>query len=1149
MSIFKGTINPEIAAQLKAREKVVSQINDDNQVGLKPRDENFLQYTTSKNSWVRMVSFVNASVGCSKEIDKTTGKPILDKNGKPKEKCLYEGDDLSKKYVLEGGTQYYNSNSNSFNLREGVGKDSSIYASNIDNGALRSDYRQFGYRPMPGITSIDVINKGAYGSLRQATVKFFCWDKHQLDELEILFMRVGYTVLLEWGWSQYLDHDKHGQNGINTYPNKIKIANFTKSKIDPFSSLTEDEIYNKIDSGISAYNGNYDAMLGYIQNFSWQMLSNGGFECTTVLISRGEAISSIKVSNNPYTIVDNNNKNDIALENTINSEGNAVEKPTLSLFEKLFLNIKAHDNQTEIYDKKGEFYVKFDTNVPEDEALRKNNTDLIKEQVENTFNNIKEQVRNTTLKQVINSNGDIKDVILEDFHSASWLKPADALNDGTAIEYIVLDQVIAILNSHFLLKDTNNKPIVSIVMPFETPCLASEDSVSVDPTTCLIRNDFATFISDNSEGFNPYFYTIDTSVGNAQWTSKTTISPEYSFTYKKSDVVLGRIGNIYISIQKLIDIYRSKAGSSSGVSVLEFLEDLLENISHSLGGINDFKLYTQRNTIQIIDAKYLEVSTDPDGSSSSKFKFDLVGLKSICRDVKINSRIFSEQASMIAIGAAASGEGQNIGDIYSSTQQEFNKGIKDRVIKNINFTNLQTNSATFSDGSTIPSELKYYYDLYSNIATISGYIKRKVLGTPMIISGGASAGGNTTWDVIRVPADNEITNASTLLKTFLMQFNGKDIDFKAIIPFELEITLDGIGGFIIGQIFTIDKSILPSQYAKSNIGFIVTGVSHSLQRNDWVTVLKTQICLLDNDKISKKLSLDNKLKLKSAIASLRKEIRKNSYIGNAMADYMIYLTINILSNGNKYNREFIKGTESLPKTFSNRPGGFFSGNDSSDNAISWDDYLQDIDGQKDTGGKNSGIKQAVEIIIGKSIPFFDINNPTGGYLYKWWSEAKKTPNQPDFPYNSFSDLTSYTLADGVTRKLDTRLNEFQKYEVLNRRSLGSGDTLAFSVSANDVFIYRYFNNTPISSLHSKFVKNISYPETETYRKSEDNRFLKLNDLRLFYLIQIKDYIAKNWSAESGQVDVNGSGHSKSLESNQIYTLPWYTPQKRFKLVK
>ena len=72
MSIFKSTLNPAIAAQLKAREKIISSDN---------RNDTFLRYTSGKNSWVRMTSFVN--------YDDPKGK--------------YKGDQLSRKYVLEGG--------------------------------------------------------------------------------------------------------------------------------------------------------------------------------------------------------------------------------------------------------------------------------------------------------------------------------------------------------------------------------------------------------------------------------------------------------------------------------------------------------------------------------------------------------------------------------------------------------------------------------------------------------------------------------------------------------------------------------------------------------------------------------------------------------------------------------------------------------------------------------------------------------------------------------------------------------------------------------------------------------------------------------------------------------------------------------------
>jgi len=184
MSIFKSTLKPAIAAQLKAREKVISSDN---------RNDAFLRYTSGKNSWVRMSSFVNYD---SKIFNSKTGK--LEDDNK------YKGDSLSRKYVLEGGTLYDRGN-DKFNLRSGVGRLDGVYASNIDK--ISSDPssnkvdRLYGLRPMPGITNVTVINKSAYGSLREATVQFMAWDKHQLEELEVLFMRTGYTVLLEWGWS------------------------------------------------------------------------------------------------------------------------------------------------------------------------------------------------------------------------------------------------------------------------------------------------------------------------------------------------------------------------------------------------------------------------------------------------------------------------------------------------------------------------------------------------------------------------------------------------------------------------------------------------------------------------------------------------------------------------------------------------------------------------------------------------------------------------------------------------------------------------------------------------------------------------------------------------------------------------------------
>ena len=63
----------------------------------------------------------------------------------------------------------------------------------------------FGIVPMPGIIEANIRTKTAYGSLREAQVNFVCHNRRQLDVLEILYMRPGMPILLEWQWSPYIN--------------------------------------------------------------------------------------------------------------------------------------------------------------------------------------------------------------------------------------------------------------------------------------------------------------------------------------------------------------------------------------------------------------------------------------------------------------------------------------------------------------------------------------------------------------------------------------------------------------------------------------------------------------------------------------------------------------------------------------------------------------------------------------------------------------------------------------------------------------------------------------------------------------------------------------------------------------------------------
>jgi murein DD-endopeptidase MepM/ murein hydrolase activator NlpD len=63
--------------------------------------------------------------------------------------------------------------------------------------------------------------------------------------------------------------------------------------------------------------------------------------------------------------------------------------------------------------------------------------------------------------------------------------------------------------------------------------------------------------------------------------------------------------------------------------------------------------------------------------------------------------------------------------------------------------------------------------------------------------------------------------------------------------------MDGIGGMIIGNMFKINNDVLPSGYkggkgvAGAKIGYVVTGLGHKINNNDWTTQVDSQFVVLD----------------------------------------------------------------------------------------------------------------------------------------------------------------------------------------------------------------------------------------------------------------------------------------------------------------
>lgn len=246
-------------------------------------------YLNSKTPWIKLTSAAELKDGS--DVAKFFGKSG---NQLAKENVLFNLDPLNNNPTAPAGYEY-----------------TSLY----------------GIRPRPGITSMNMHSHNRYGSLRTATVNFTVFDPDQLAIMEVLYMRPGYSVILEFGHSLNIStvkpdvkpveqtDDREFERELNTEAfggiyNTNRVldeatvtatalayeVNRTSAGIDFFDedkTFTSKEIYKLIQQKRIDNNYAYDGIYGLVDNFNWTLRPDGGYDCTTRIISRGTVIESL----------------------------------------------------------------------------------------------------------------------------------------------------------------------------------------------------------------------------------------------------------------------------------------------------------------------------------------------------------------------------------------------------------------------------------------------------------------------------------------------------------------------------------------------------------------------------------------------------------------------------------------------------------------------------------------------------------------------------------------------------------------------------------------------------------------------------------------------------------------------------------------
>ena len=137
------------------------------------------------------------------------------------------------------------------------------------------------FKPKPGVISLtsEYQSTSNVYFTRTVSVTWRCFHLDDLERLSRRFLTSNRLVYVEWGWS-YPDEER---TSFIT-PEGLKIISNPKS--------LREEVVNQ-------GKGNFDAVLGYIQNFEWSS-TGGGFECRTDIISQGSDIFNQRVTDQAY---------------------------------------------------------------------------------------------------------------------------------------------------------------------------------------------------------------------------------------------------------------------------------------------------------------------------------------------------------------------------------------------------------------------------------------------------------------------------------------------------------------------------------------------------------------------------------------------------------------------------------------------------------------------------------------------------------------------------------------------------------------------------------------------------------------------------------------------------------------------------------
>jgi hypothetical protein len=769
--------DPKITEQIIKRQTIYGSINRSN-------DE--LTYLNTRTGWCKLVSSV--------DVDDINLDNVRDLG--------LGGSSLAKAYVLFGGSslESRSGKDGAFESipREGISNDDSI--NNLNAYGVGGN--EMGLRPMPGIISA-TIKTETRGSIKRATVQIKANNQKQFDIIDVLYMRLGYSVLLEWGNSSYYengDKGKHQKDINNSLAEAFLYQGSYTYTDENNNSKTVDVNYETILDIIQTKRltscGNYDALFAKVVNFSWTFTKEGTYDITINLISLGDVIESLKTNvllGKTYTYTPSPQQN----------TGSAV----VAFKDSNEIASYFYAQQSEL--------ASFPTGSG------------------NHFGVLK-----------VPSSTDANDTIFfrQEFQNSQFLY------------YVRLGHFLGWIEANLIynIDDNPSLKILKIDTDVESNIIhVLNNQTSSDPRICVWNQ----FFEYDGVTDPKYYFAAETNEADFWYDNNN------NGDFDEGDNSYLKIMNTYFNLDHIITQINSLSSSDleGKVSLFDLLNIFCKGWNNATGNYNELEpvIDTEKNIIRIVDKVTLPdrdqilknfglVTTpaifniyryqvgagrqyDDDGnlldiSSPNELYNYKQSYAGFIKDFNFTTTVSPRLATMMTVGSTKQGYvlGQD-----ATALSRMNNNLTDRFKKIITSTDQNNNVPLQSLSQKYQTSLQAYQKFL------------KTLGFKEY----SSNGGAHILDKLPLLDTDAITAFTQTQK----QFNEYDQARSSInvsssspnigfLPFDLSLTMDGLSGMKVYQKFTIDSDFLPTNYPDT-LEFLIKGITNTIQGNVWNTTI------------------------------------------------------------------------------------------------------------------------------------------------------------------------------------------------------------------------------------------------------------------------------------------------------------------------